>query len=254
MRLKGAIKFIQALLAAVAAGILTAAQLDLPSEAFWSERKDFLFWTVLLSVAAAGLLALGEALEEHFGTKGPAVALGATRQLIATLSLVLEREGLQYDQVGLHVFLKGWALDGWKPRRIQRRIARLRLAGAPDDRGVLFTKGKGVIGQCWDSKAPARGDWSETWKKYRHLTKADWEQLEPHESLRFTYEEFQLTGPEYGAIVAYPIMDSREKYYGCVAIDGPPGNMALLWNDRVRGRLDICAAGILVVLKPAAKL
>jgi hypothetical protein len=244
VKLRFWIKWLQALLGAAAAAILTLAQLALPSQAYWQDHKELLFWGVITPIAVAAILVpLGEAIDTSWGTRRPAVHLACLRQLVATLHLILEKERLAYDQVGLHVFLVGVGRVGWKPQRIQRRVARLRLAGAPDDEGMIFTKGKGVVGACWANGAPARGDWSQVWARHKEKTETQWSALPPDETQGFTYGEFRLTGPEYGAIVAYPII-TKDKYRGCVAIDGPPGRMDLLWNSSVRGRLQICAENI----------
>lgn len=254
VRLRLYVKIAQILLTAVAGALLYARAFGLPSASFWAHNELALYWIIGSSVAAAFLLAVAEILDARFSIKSDRVALVCLRQLIATMHLILEDPNLQPQRVGMHVFLTGWTRVKWRPRKIHRRVARLRLAGAPDDSGMLFTKGKGFVGMCWEQKAAVHGDWSETWQKYQTFSRDEWLRLPPSETQGFTYEEFRLTGPEYGAVVVLPIIDAHEKYYGCVAIDGPPGYDQYLWTVRVRGRLYVCARAILSALKPRAPI
>jgi hypothetical protein len=130
-----------ALVAAVAAGALTAKGLDFPSAHFWarSGAKALLVGAVFAQlVGTAVLIADYRNLVRSQSAKD---VLAEACKTLATF--VAEKLAIQPDEVGVHV----WEIRGVWPVRYLSRIARSHPMRS--ETAIDWRKGVGAIGRCW---------------------------------------------------------------------------------------------------------
>jgi hypothetical protein len=200
--------------AAIAVGLSRAAW---PSADFWTKHGEWIFWAII----AAGVIPAAQTTIAELGEKKRRKELEREeylRSLLVTALVYVVREcNAVWDLTGVQVFL----VTGWWRRARQVRVAKVRLASAPPG-SVVWTKGKGVIGLCWETRTSHtayldRPPFSELG------TVPDYRWLEIDERTRYglSFDEYRAFGRRYGTVIALPIM-SKGKYVGCVTLDMPP--------------------------------
>lgn len=115
-----------------------------------------------------------------------------------------------------------WFVAGrWWWQRLHRE-ARERFKDTPGPSEIKWTKGKGVIGQCWDQRTPQVHNALQWFRSHQNKTPAEWEQLPPEQRLGLSHREFQEIGPKYGTVIAVP-MYRDDAVVGVITLDAPSG-------------------------------
>lgn len=213
-RLNGWLKIVQAVIVAATTSVLTVRQVN----------QDFRLsteWTVVVMVAlfVAGVIpptidGIGRLFQLRRGKlskKGDQLVKSAFRQ-------IADRCGLDWREIRVGAYLV---------RRTMRhpvcgihvRIAQIRLTSHPRSSHVAWTKGKGVIGQCWVTRQPIAQDLSKSFRGLKNGDEVKWMDADSSQTMGFSYEEFRST-KDYGAVVATPIV-TKGRYRGCMALDVP---------------------------------
>lgn len=213
-----------------------------------------LVWAVLQAiagVAATAAVALDQASKIHLTKLELALALAITAYLAAgapigrairnfrfdrsasfstevqsalggALLLLLKREGFDIATAGLSVFVIRWSWWPY-PRRRLERVARLRLAALPQGSNIKWTRGKGVIGRCWELNEPLRAPTAETYAGYLSCSRKQWRGLTRKERHRFRWREFRQIAPKYQGVVAIPIRGPKDQCVGVTSLDVKAG-------------------------------
>jgi hypothetical protein len=139
-------------------------------------------------------------------------------------------------------------LGPWAP--YQARLARVRLANFPPASTILWSWGKGFVGECWarqnmviDRHLPTR---------YGPLLGCDemaWKAAPAELRLGLSFQEWETTQQRYKYIRVAPILSPRRsgraKYVGCVSLDtAHDAHAAPLGTDEVRDLLQNAADAI----------
>lgn len=145
--------------------------------------------------------------------------------LVASLSQILERPpGL----IGCGLFLvdyrRRWQspVSGWKLRRPWRRegrlirVERVRLLDTIQESTVDFTKGKGVVGRCWEKEDTYSFDWSVL--NRRHHEDENFRPKQHRGWNGFDEGEWLKMVGRYASVLAVPVTKDRQ-FVGCVAVD-----------------------------------
>lgn len=118
-----------------------------------------------------------------------------------------------------------WKIDGPGRRPYLRRIGRVRISSLLQPSGITWTKGKGVLGECWQigrtkKCSPAADD-----ARLVHIQDADaWNRLPEATRHGLTFEEYTRIRGKYGTVIAVPIRaEGTEQLVGVVTLDAPPG-------------------------------
>ena len=114
---------------------------------------------------------------------------------------------------------------------------------------MIWTKGKGVIGKCWEEARDVGANLADEWAPYAGCSKADWDALPDEVRYGFTFEEFQRSPLAQGAIVATPIIDEHGSFQGCVSADTPREGYEKLWSEPVREILQDAAETVAALLR-----
>jgi hypothetical protein len=189
--------------------------------------------TIVVPFAQAGLVEYGERGRRKRSEREQDIQTflsGALVNLANQAHADWEKTGVQAFQV------RGW----WKQRQV--RVARVRLAAVASS-GIQWGKGKGVIGQCWATRQPQYEDLGERFAPFSEFGRLQWEALPLETRFGLSFDEFQTVKGKYGIIAAVPIVNSRDKYVGCVTADMPTGVAAPL-REQLLKQLTLAAASI----------
>lgn len=199
-----------------------ASRLDWP-KGFWIGRTPW----VLGALVVTGVVPIVLVVVSEYGEKARRLAIEREQKietfLVASLVYAVRHAGADWLTTGIQTFVvKGF----WKPRHV--RVAKVRLGPIPSS-GIVWTKGKGVIGKCWETRTEQYEDLNARFAPYQAYDRAQWDALPATDRFGLTYDDFQRLGHKYGIVAAVPIVDRNERYIGCVTVDTP--------HDNDRGRL-----------------
>lgn len=236
MRLKTASTF-DKLILLLATLLLALRQASVPSTSFWQKQvvgHQYIELVLIIITGVFGALTPFESL-----TRRSRSERGVTlrRIILSTFGQLLEigrsiQPPLDVSDMGLHV---------WQKRRTLRhplagellRVSTYRLGSVPATRSIHPTKGKGVVGLCWQRDQEVGYNVTELVAQL-----SDRQQFEsyvtingPEAVMGFSWEEFQRYGHR-GAVFASPIRNGRSKFVGCVSFDTERG-----YNELVSSRL-----------------
>jgi hypothetical protein len=231
---------IVALLSAIGVSAINGFRLDWPL-GFWTQHQNWLIAAFVITafapIAQVFFVEIGERLRRK--------AVERERKIERFLSAALIQavnHGADWQNTGIQVFL----LRGWKWRKRHVRAAKVRIGAIPSS-GVKWTKGKGIIGKCWETRMAASADLGSHFAPFLHSSKPRWEALSSDTRYGLSFEDFQRLGAKYGWVAAVPIIDGNDKYLGCVSVDTPP--QAQLVNEtEVLKSLTLTASVVQVVL------
>jgi hypothetical protein len=171
---------------------------------------------------------------------------GLARQVSETLRIalvqIIDLTGLDWKAIGLNAFMIE-RRGRWRSELHLRRIGRERISIHPLPSEVVWTRGKGVIGRCWDLNSDVAVDLAKHFAPYQGLTEAEWDALPPDERFGLSYLEFRRTD-HLGPVVATPIQKSDGTIVGVVSVDGPPGTYTRLSSEPVREAIGAAATTI----------
>jgi hypothetical protein len=204
-----------------AAGVVGATRFDWP-HGFWSNHGGWavvaFVLTPILPFVIAGVNELGErrrrrALEREDNVR---------TCLVSSLVYLVRQCQADWEQTGVQLF----AVRHKRWRQQHVRIAKVRLSSLASS-GVVWTKGKGVIGRCWATRQAQFLPVEEYFAKYENLAADAWNELPADARYGLTHDDFQRLRGKYGVIAAVPIIDRKDRYIGCVTLDTPPESAIL---------------------------
>lgn len=133
----------------------------------------------------------------------------------------------------------------WPRTETQNRIARWCIDDGKRPSGIKWTKGKGLIGQCWEQEQDVfinivseygRFDARKADKKTADALRVQWYLLDQSKRLGLSWDELQKSF-DYGAIFATPIFDGEKQYLGCVSMDTPAATADIKWAEKHQSRV-----------------
>jgi hypothetical protein len=193
-------------------GALALAHSDeWPSGEAWSKGHPLLLAQlvafVLLGLTQLAILIAGRRGERNKG-------LEESCQLVA--AYIDERcANVQLRNVGVHI----WMTAGPPFARYLRRSSSFLLAGDRERSGIIWVKGKGVVGAAWEDGVTVTRDIDAV--RAKASTLAAYEALSIEETMNLTWEEFRRT-PHYRAVSAIPLYrraGGGSQLHGILAID-----------------------------------
>jgi hypothetical protein len=109
-----------------------------------------------------------------------------------------------------------------RPERLER-LSRRRFTDRPAPSQMEWTKGKGVIGQCWASDRELHKDLREACEKYPggDITPERFPKISEKLRMGMSLEEFRKMIGKYGEVLAVPIKNKDGRTLGVLAVDVP---------------------------------
>jgi hypothetical protein len=202
---------------------------------FWTTEHPWIL--VLVAVWVGGSVFVGAARREGLEA-GARVELRVMDVIKTTLVGVAPLAHLELTQLTVRVFVVRRRWRDLLGTPVLRCAASLTLRLQPPLRSnVRWTRGKGVVGLCWDDAEQGRGgllglDTQELAGIAATAAEAEWAQLTPKERAGLSQAEARRLG-HYGVVIAYPIYDSEQRFRGCLVVEGPPGTLQQLTGDDI---------------------
>lgn len=196
---------------------------------------------IVLGVAAVlrvALDVLAQARESHAAQFDKAVG----EALRSALVQIVEQTDVEWTEVGLNAFVVRSPVWPWREPFLER-VGRERIKSHPTASSVHWTRGKGVIGQCWDQGTDIGVDLTDVFAALPTSTEAEWAALSREETFGMTFGDFTQT-KEHGAVVATPIQNSAGEVIGVVSVDSPHGSFDRLFSDSTREAIGAAATTI----------
>jgi hypothetical protein len=173
-----------------------------------------------------GLLAAAMAGRNGYKARREKLRSEAYTALLAALTKIAEASGVAASRMGLSAYVvRRPLLTPWRP--FQARIARVRVSSFPPASTIVWTRGKGFLGECWAKQNVVIDRHIPThFKSYLGCTEAEWNAAPKTVTLGLTFAEWESTQQRYVYVRVAPISSDdgeRTKYVGCVSLD--------IWND-----------------------
>jgi hypothetical protein len=192
-------------------GLALAHSDEWPSGDAWSKGHPLLLAQLLVFVLL-GLTQLAILISGRRGERNK--GLEESCQLVA--AYIDERcANVQLRNVGVHI----WTTAGPPFARYLRRSSSFLLAGDRERSGIIWVKGKGVVGAAWEDGVTVTRDIDAV--RAKASTLAAYEALSIEETMNLTWEEFRRT-PHYRAVSAIPLYrraGGGSQLRGILAID-----------------------------------
>jgi hypothetical protein len=180
--------------ALLAAALAFAHSSEWPSAADWSKGHAWLIaqFVVFALLALTQLVVLVSARRSQRSKK-----LEEACQLVA--GYVDDHcPEVKLRHVGIHV----WVVAGPPFARYLRRSGSFLLAGERERSGIVWVKGKGVVGEVWEEGVPVTRDIDAI--RARAASRDAYESLGREDKMGLDWEEFNRT-PAYRAVAGIPL-------------------------------------------------
>jgi hypothetical protein len=194
---------------------VTLAQLNLPSDTFWSS------WPALLYVALALLMIT--AVHELLSFVSYFQQLGKIRSfdrdvravLSAGIACIEKASGAHWQSVGISTYAmkRTW-------RRDLRLVEDLRLGGSSTRLFSRWRPGKGVIGASFSTGEEICRDWETYFKESMSRGRTEWNALDDSERYGLSWGQLMRT-EQLSWISAFPVFRPNGRTIGVVAVDAP---------------------------------
>ncbi len=191
-----------------------------------------------VSVFLAGVEQIRRAFREYLGERDYKRIQRVNEVLRAGFTDVVREAGLDWNSTGIRLGLNAFFVKRrwWPPfRRELMRYGQARIT-ISNPSGIRWTRGKGVIGRCWQERQDAGRNQAADYGPYINSSETEWTALDPAFRDRLDFDEFRRV-KHYGAVIATPITDERGRFVGCISVDAPGNCYNQLWDERVRLRL-----------------
>jgi hypothetical protein len=228
-----------------AASFALAVAVGLESANVWTASPN---QKAALAVTAAflALVTSATAAVHDFQSRKSAAQRAKVAFLLEALGFgVQDATGVDYRDLGLAAYVV--ERQSLRLRKRLVRLHRVRPRTSPGVSGVVWTPGKGVIGMCVLEGRDIGFDVSDLDARLAGVTREEWPSLPPDARLGLSFDEWERLRDKFGVIVATPIVRERagrSRAIGCVSLDGPAGQLDLLFSEEVRAQLQSAATGV----------
>jgi hypothetical protein len=205
-------------------------------------------WAVVFAGMALAVTTAGLAAFNAWAARQEKLKSDAYAALLAAAAKIADAASVSVRQVGLSAYAVRRPIPRlWHP--YQARLARVRLANFPPPSTIVWTRGKGFLGECWakqdrviDRHIPTR------YQDYLGCDETKWLSAPAELRVGLSFREWEGTQQRYKYIRVAPILTPRGdsyRYVGCVSLDtGDDQSSQKLGTDEVRELL-LDAAGAL---------
>ncbi len=179
------------------------------------------FWLVI----AAGVLVFADAIRSAWvAFRRPDVEKQAAsfRKTVRAAQLTIADEtNYKVQDLGGSVFvIAGRRWLRWNKHL--KRVSRVRFSDYPAESKVDWVKGKGVIGEVWETGSLAYENLLPiclTWGRSRRHTEDEFRLLPETQRQNFSFHEFGIVASKYAEVIAVPIVRPDGRLIGVFAMD-----------------------------------
>jgi hypothetical protein len=214
---------------------------------------------IVIVAFTAGCQQLLELTQRFYVDRRDRVREAAASTNSVTLAAIvhsLQSRGYTVDptRIGLTTFSVRRRRIGLRFRKVQVPVARVKLAVPDAARSLLFTRDKGIIGECWQRRVEVARDFTCAYHELdpenpEHAER--WAALDDQYRTGLTWEDYGFVAGTEVVIVA-PLLE-RDNYVGCLALTAPASTAHALLDRHdparvylrgaVRGQAKLIATG-----------
>lgn len=188
----------------------------------WDGNPSWLLWGC---IGIPGAVAVADQVRLMYQERkaGPRAGRQEAVDLALVDALLLVSDITGYDKWGVGV--TAWVVRRRGLRRIPvlERLARRRLTNRPAPSNIAWTKGKGIIGRCWELETEVHKDLRAACRKYPqgNITAERFADVSGDLRQGMSLDEFHRMIGKYGEVLAVPMKDKTGAFVGCIAVDIP---------------------------------
>lgn len=180
----------------------------------------------IISLVVLGVDNLGTLISRAVHRRIRSVDGEVEKVLLGALNDISRSAGIQFWEMGASVYRPSRLDRMFRPSREPRRLVRIkrfRPTGYPQQSGVNWAPGKGVVGVCWESRKELYKDWTAIARAWggSEINDDQFGKIPHATRMGFTRREFATIADKYAEIIAVPIWHSRKdnKMIGVLSID-----------------------------------
>ncbi len=189
--------------------------------------EKILFFAALIVGALTMFDGLVGAWREFRGGKRGEVEARVQKVLVGLMFEISKETQVPAEYVGTSIFVPKvrWVrLPGERVPRLRRvlvRVVRFRVTAENQPSRVARTKGKGAVGQCWETARTVHRPWHTQAEKFSSpdLTIAEFDKIPADKRDNFTFEEFRGIAHKYSEVLAAPILSAAGGVVGVLSVD-----------------------------------
>lgn len=213
------------LLAAVFAGVSAVASVY---DFYATEKLPSWIWPWTWGIAMGIVMFdnVGTLISRKISSARSRRRQGIEKTLMGMIIRVSKEQSIPFDEIGASVYVPyPWdVLRGRKHEDVRlKRIIRYRPAGYPQQSGVNWASGKGMVGQCWESRSPRYMNTHKVAQTHggSTLTDAQLARLSKSTQCGFSVADFNAISGKYSEIHAEPLWHGRKEraMIGVLSID-----------------------------------
>jgi hypothetical protein len=208
-------------------------------------------WQVITLAVIVGVLGPGEiglrAVGEWLGDVSYATRMELEEPIKACVVGLATMTDIPITKIGITVFVVLRSrLHLWSG--VQKRVGRIRLESNPTPTHIVWTKRKGILGECWTQLRDAKLNHPEHFASCMNCTKEEWKALGCEVKMHLTYKDFKQIR-SFGFVLASPMTNHKGHYRGCIVVQVPGDCEAALDQTEVLEFIHSSAALTCAVLK-----
>ncbi len=208
-------RLLRACLTAGALGVVTAAQLGLPSKGFW-DKQVALQWA---SIAVLTVFVLYEAVAElNYVARAKAIReyeANARAILSTAIAGIVGYTGAAWDGITVRYYRRrSWI------RPLLHQVVAVKAGADADEAHLTVKPGVGLVGTAYQEK----GTIAEDWDAFLNAARADraaWEKRSVTERYGLNWGQLQISHRAAGVIASATFSPPDGDLEGCILVAGP---------------------------------
>ena len=236
-------RLVQGLAGLAGTVILALVGAGRPTNYWEGTEHDWIIWLGIGGVVVAAVLTPAvQAIDAHLKARSEAFGRKVSEVIAGVLVEIHLLPGIDITQLGIHAFEVN---PRWYPiplPKVLKRRARVRLRPSTRSGPVVWKKGKGLIGYCWQTSERVDADLGTLFPDGKHLTRDGWNALPAPDRMGMKYRDYEHTSVG-GVIVVQPVFLNGD-FAGCISLDGPTGLTTLQESPEVMTALESASTSL----------
>jgi len=188
----------------------------------WDGRPGLILWAC---ICVPGGVAVADQVRLMYNERkaGPRAARQEAIDIALVDALLQVSDLTGYNKWGVGVTAWGVKRRGFRRTPVLERLGRRRFTDRPAPSNITWTKGKGIIGLCWEREAEVHKDLRGACARYPqgNITASRFAEITEDLRQGMSLEELQKMIGKYGEVLAVPMKDRNGSFIGCIAVDIP---------------------------------
>lgn len=196
----------------------------------------------LAAIGVVGSVAAGSAFARPLRIYLTDVDVATAARVAVALRILAWTVHDQFPELPIReIGASAYLVRGFTGSQRLRRIVRERVNDWPDESGVSWTKGKGVVGRCWEMEVSDVVDFRELYAPITNKSRQAWEAVGTDVHMKLKHAEYLRLHSKYDVVVVAPLRRNG-KVIGVLALDIPNYRGRLTVKTRDQLQRDVISA------------